>query len=208
MVRRWRRLRRICSYSQEFDAAGWAPTNTTVTADTTAAPDGTTTADTLTATATTGQHLLQRSVTIPAGTFTVSIFAKSGTTDFIQLTLGGFAGFANFDLSTGAVGTTSGLVSSSITLDANGFYRCSITFVNVSSSTFVVAITDSSTATRLNTWTALGTETVLIWGAQLEQRSAVTAYTPTTTQPITNYIPVLQTASANVARFDHNPVNG
>ena len=198
----------LLTYSQEFDAAGWAPTNTTVTADTTAAPDGTTTADTLTATATTGQHLLQRSVTIPAGTFTVSIFAKSGTTDFIQLTLGGFAGFANFDLSTGAVGTTSGLVSSSITLDANGFYRCSITFVNVSSSTFVVAITDSSTATRLNTWTALGTETVLIWGAQLEQRSAVTAYTPTTTQRITNYIPVLQTASANVARFDHNPATG
>jgi hypothetical protein len=36
----------------------------------------------------------------------------------------------------------------------------------------------------------------------------VTAYTPTTTQPITNYIPVLQTAPANVARFDHNPVSG
>jgi hypothetical protein len=49
---------------------------------------------------------------------------------------------------------------------------------------------------------------VFLWGAQLEQRSAPTAYTPTTTQPITNYIPVLQTASANVARFDHNPVTG
>jgi len=47
-----------------------------------------------------------------------------------------------------------------------------------------------------------------IWGAQFEQRSAVTAYTPTTTQPITNYIPVLQTAAAGVARFDHNPTTG
>jgi hypothetical protein len=47
-----------------------------------------------------------------------------------------------------------------------------------------------------------------IWGAQAEQRSAVTAYTPTTTQPITNYIPALQTAGAGVARFDHNPVTG
>jgi hypothetical protein len=35
-----------------------------------------------------------------------------------------------------------------------------------------------------------------------------TAYTPTTTQPITNYIPVLQSAANNVARFDHNPVTG
>lgn len=47
-----------------------------------------------------------------------------------------------------------------------------------------------------------------IWGAQLEQRSSVTAYTPTTTAPIINYIPVLQTAAANVARFDHNPLTG
>lgn len=47
-----------------------------------------------------------------------------------------------------------------------------------------------------------------VWGAQLEQRSQVTAYTPTTTQRITNYIPVLRTASANVPRFDHNPVTG
>lgn len=52
------------------------------------------------------------------------------------------------------------------------------------------------------------TADVLLWGAQLEQRSQVTAYTPTTTQPITNYIPVLQTAPAGVPRFDHNPVTG
>lgn len=52
------------------------------------------------------------------------------------------------------------------------------------------------------------TADVLVWGSQLEQRSQVTAYTPTTTQPITNYIPVLQTAPAGVPRFDHNPVTG
>jgi hypothetical protein len=52
---------------------------------------------------------------------------------------------------------------------------------------------------------ASGFGQILVWGAQLEQRSAVTAYTATTTQPITNYIPVLQTAASGVARFDHNP---
>jgi hypothetical protein len=46
------------------------------------------------------------------------------------------------------------------------------------------------------------------WGAQLEQRSSVTAYTVTTTQPITNYIPALQSAASGVARFEHNPVTG
>jgi hypothetical protein len=50
------------------------------------------------------------------------------------------------------------------------------------------------------------TDAIEVWGAQLEQRSAVTAYTATTTQPITNYISVLQTAASGVARFDHNPI--
>jgi hypothetical protein len=49
---------------------------------------------------------------------------------------------------------------------------------------------------------------VYIWGAQLEQRDQVTAYTPTTDQPISNYIPVLKTAAPNEPRFDHDPVTG
>jgi hypothetical protein len=49
---------------------------------------------------------------------------------------------------------------------------------------------------------------LFVWGAQLEQRSSVTAYTPTTDQPITNYIPVLQSAASGEARFDHDPVTG
>ena len=48
-------------------------------------------------------------------------------------------------------------------------------------------------------------DAIEVWGAQLEQRSALTDYTPTTTQPITNYIPALQTAASGVARFDHDP---
>jgi hypothetical protein len=51
-------------------------------------------------------------------------------------------------------------------------------------------------------------DAIEIWGAQIEQRSAATAYTATTTQAITNYVPRLLTAAAGVARFDHNPVTG
>ena len=62
-----------------------------------------------------------------------------------------------------------------------------------------------------NPWAA-GTcasgNTIYLWGAQLEQRSSVTAYQVTTTAPITNYIPVLLTAPVNVARFEHNPTTG
>jgi hypothetical protein len=52
------------------------------------------------------------------------------------------------------------------------------------------------------------TDAIEVWGAQLEQRDAVTSYTATTTQQITNYIPVLLTAATNAPRFDHNPTTG
>jgi hypothetical protein len=42
-------------------------------------------------------------------------------------------------------------------------------------------------------------DAIEVWGAQLEQRSALTDYTATTTQPITNYIPALQTAASGDA---------
>jgi hypothetical protein len=51
-------------------------------------------------------------------------------------------------------------------------------------------------------------DAIEVWGAQLEQRSTVTAYTPTTTQAITNYVPTLLTAPAGSPRFDHNPTTG
>lgn len=44
----------------------------------------------------------------------------------------------------------------------------------------------------------------LVWAPQAENRSAVTAYTPTTSSPITNYIPVLLQAPLNTPRFDHD----
>jgi hypothetical protein len=62
-----------------------------------------------------------------------------------------------------------------------------------------------STGDEVSSYTGDGTSGLFLWGAQLEQRDAVTAYTPTTTQPITNYVPVLETAASGVARFDHNP---
>jgi hypothetical protein len=51
-------------------------------------------------------------------------------------------------------------------------------------------------------------DAIEVWGAQLEQRSTFTLYTPTTTQAITNYIPTLLTAPAGSPRFDHNPTTG
>jgi hypothetical protein len=194
--------------SQTFDVSGWGLTRTSITANTSVAPDGTTTAETLTADGTSGTHFIQTDDAItPAGqTRTMSVFAKAGTNNFIQLAFGGDATpYANFDLSGGTVGNSAS-VTASIVDFGSGWYRCIVTTTSAIATGARFFIVTNGTSARGES-NSLNT-TVLIWGAQLEQRSSVTAYTPTTTQPITNYIPVLQTAAAGQARFDHNPITG
>jgi hypothetical protein len=188
--------------SQDFNEAYWTKTNATVTANSTAAPDGTTTAETLAVTsAGTGSRISVAPGGL-SGTNTISIFAKADTKTVIQVCDNTSAtAFVNFDLSGGAVGSTGGGATGVITALANGWYRCSTTFTWANEISFHVV--DSSTSVRREAPATTGA--LFIWGAQAENRSTVTAYTPTTTQPITNYIPVLQTAASGVARFDHNP---
>ena len=209
----------LFSYSQEFDNAYWTKTNNvTVTANATLAPDGTTTADLLVETVASGSHILGTiSGSIPdtskISTFMVSIFAKKGSgataPDWVQIALGGsVSGYANFNLSTGASGNSSNCTSSIIS-NVDGWYRLvvQVNTPGASGLAAYVAFTNNTDATsRYPSYAGLTTSNVFIWGAQAEQRSAVSSYQPTTTQPITNYQPTLLTASANGARFDHDPI--
>jgi hypothetical protein len=213
----------------------WSSSAMGITADSTAAPDGTTTAALLTPTSATSRHyiFINSSVGLTSSgvTMTGSVYAKAGTYGFcfVQLTnstnSGGCRVTRAFDLSSGAIGGYSNDQNSptGITVTAtsvgSGWYRIVITFTAGTAGggggwNVVVGPMPtngsaySSGGDGLPSYAADGTSGAYFWGAQLEQRSTVTAYTPTTTQPITNYIPVLQTAAANVARFDHNPVTG
>lgn len=196
--------------SQTFISGDWVKTNASVTANTGTAPDGTTTASTLTAAAGSSVKILSQGPTpIASSAYTMSFFLKAGTHNFVQLINAGDAqAFANFDVSTGTVGTAGTKTTASAVSIGSGWYRCVVTFDATStlSAAFRLYMVASNTAAWAPTFNATGSETVQVWGAQLEQRSSVTAYTPTTTQAITNYIPALQTAAAGVARFDHNPI--
>jgi hypothetical protein len=187
-------------------------------------PAGGSTASRMTATATNAVHAIggtntgANQVAYAAGvTLTFSILAKKSTHDFIQITQAGVVGaHANFDIATGTVGSVVGTgLSPSASMTefpaGSGWYRCVLTFTPsaaLTAGSLSVSLVASNTASRREAFSAAGTEAVDIFGAQIEARSTVTAYTPTTTQPITNYIPVLQTAAAGVARFDHNPITG
>ena len=200
--------------SQEFENNIWALGNVTLSTNAAAAPDGTTTADELTETATTAQHNISQIQPVTTGLpYTFSVFVKNTDVNYVQLMFPsaqfGATAYANFDISTGVTGTVGATATATITAVAGSYYRISITATSTatgSATCYITAIT-SDTAARFESYLGTGKK-FFLWGAQIEQRSSVTAYTPTTDQPITNYIPVLQTAAAGQSRFDHNPVTG
>jgi hypothetical protein len=209
--------------SQEFDNALWTKNDVTVTANSIAAPDGTTTAETITESATTATHRVLRNASTIAGVpYSSSVFVKNASgSRYVGLRLSLNTSPANyahavFDLSAVTSNTNASISSASIVSVGNSWYRISMTTINsdgtVSTNPFIVYLSDTATAPATNSigvsYAGDGVSAVYLWGAQLEQRSSVTAYTPTTTQAITNYVPVLQTAANNVPRFDHNPVTG
>jgi hypothetical protein len=203
--------------SQDFNS--WAKAASNVTVDTIAAPDGTTTADKLyDDTTASAIHYVGKTVTKPVTSlvYTASVYAKAAEYGFVQLTVYDNVSVFNriwFNLSTGAVGSNNtgggGFtgVTSAITSVGNGWYRCSVSFTSNTTSSLAYNV-HLAPADGTLTYTGDGASGIYIWGAQLEQRSAVSSYTPTTTIGITNYNNQLMTAASGVPRFDHNPLTG
>lgn len=195
-------------YGSNITATNWSFVNNAAFASTSAttAPDGTTTAFKVTS-RTTGTGIAVADWSI-GGVFprTYSIYAKAA--EYNYLVLGGtdsVNGNCVFDVSGGTVFSTGTNYTASITSVGNGWYRCVCTATAGAGLNYFAVGTSSDGSISNAMTTGSG---VYIWGAQLEQRSSVTAYTPTTTAPITNYIPALQTAAAGVPRFDHDPITG
>lgn len=194
--------------SQTFGSASWTKFFVTITSNNATAPDSSNTA-TLYTTNGSGQYLRQATAQAVSTTYTYSIFAKAGTLNWLCLrnnaANNNTNAYAWFNLSTGALGTAQSGITSAIMDAGNGWYRCSVTGNTLS--TITNNLVDVYTATA-DASTTPGNGNIYIWGAQLEQRSSVSAYTTTTAQQIINYIPKLQTSANNSVRFDHNPISG
>jgi len=212
--------------SQEFDDAAWVKTSVTVTANAETAPDGTSTAETITATSANLVRVLQSVAILASTPYALSVSIKAGTSDFAWVTMRDGGGNNRYfgvvaDLSTGTItqtyfGGSSVLTSSSIVSEGNGWYRVSIigTLPAVSSlSNAIIGITDASTGNAVDlvgnvTASTTISTSISLWQAQLEQRAFVTAPTVTTTQPITRYQRQLKTAAANEWPREFDPVTG
>jgi hypothetical protein len=160
--------------------ANWSQFNGTLTNNVVVAPDGTTTASTWVQTSSTAQlyQPVANSTLVPY-TLSVYVSVPSGTLPF-KLRI-----------------QTATALSSSILTATTTWQRFTFTGTPTTAIVSVSIDTDGTNFGTLN-----------LAFAQLEQRSSATAYTPTTTAAITNYIPVLMTAPAGVARFDCDPITG
>jgi len=200
----------LLTFSEQFDNAAWAKTGSTATANSTTAPDGTTTADTLVEDTSNNAHSYNQSVTTIASVdYCFSVFLKNVDRQYVSISFNRNSvstvwASAVFDLVGGTVtGTnTSGgatLVSSSITNVGSGWYRCQIVAnigANTDGQVYLAGASASSGASFRGAQTYVGTsKSFYLWGAQLEQRSTATTYNPTTVKNLLGFTEAFDNAA-------------
>jgi len=171
--------------SQEFDNATWSKTNATVSADTATAPDGSTTADKLIASAGSAQHYVSQTVAgLSAGEArTISVYAKFAGVQYLAIYMSQGPTQAWFDLQAGTVSNVTG--SATITPLGNGWYRCTVTSASAPGASDTYELHTAGTAGSF-THTGDGVGGVFIWGGQLERQAAfATSLIQTTSVAVT-----------------------
>ena len=187
--------------SEEFSTT-WPTVRANVSANTTLAPNGTATADSLIEDSTaSASHFLSQTVTFAAGNYTFSCYLKANTRSEVRLIcFDGTTTYAvYFDTSTGTVvGAATGEAAGSISLTADGWYRCSITFTAAAGTGYarVGLAVDGS-----QTYTGDGTSGLYIWGAQLEEGSFPTCYIPTAGSAVTRAADVASISGSNFSSW-------
>ena len=178
----------LVTYSEDY-SINTTTINASITTNTITAPDGTLTADMITASAGNAQHGPNKSSTgLPINSVcSLSVFVKAGTHNFCRLDS---SNITNWSTNAGVtVNLTNGtIISGSGTVEPypNGWYR--ITIYPTSNSTAGVSrgmwvwVTGSNGSSAYD---AVVTETIHVWGAQLEAGAFPTSYIPTVASTVT-----------------------
>lgn len=167
-------------------ATTWTNNNSTETTNSTVAPDGTTTGDTLAqATSTTDCYITQSYTAVSGFVYCFSVYVKaSGTaTDWVRLYLtdGTDSAGKYFDLTNGVAGSSTSstwtVAASGIESAGNGWYRCYVA-TTVDNTTVSVRV---ELAEADNDSNVQASDAVIVWGAQVNHGYTPTPYLATTT---------------------------
>jgi hypothetical protein len=208
----------LLTYSEQFDNAAWTKGGSTVTANATASPDGTTNADKLAEDATTGTHGTTSAVvskSAVATTYTYTIYVKAAERSAIQMRIADAAVSANrvicdANLSAqtvaASVGGTFTNASATITVAGNGWFRVSLTgTTSTETSIFCIAFVANPTGTISYAGTA--GSGVFIYGAQLEAGAFATSYIPTVASTVSRSADVATMTGTNFSTW-YNQAEG
>jgi hypothetical protein len=175
-----------------------ASTGTTVSANATTAPDGTTTMDKLVEDVSNGVHQTAFSTTlggsVDSSQYTVSVFVKAGERTRIQLLDNNqnTSGATIFDLSNGTVVSGTGTIEDY----GGGIYRCSIFPLKNFSTTSSVLGRMINTGTNTS-YVGDGTSGLFLWGKQVEAGSVATSYIPTVASTVARTADDISLSSAS-----------
>lgn len=190
----------LLTHSDMFANAAWTKTNSSITANTTAAPDGTLTADKLVENTATSSHIinLATAVSIPANTaITASVYLKASERTRARLIVANSAYSASarvdVNLSNGTIGSPAALAGSPTNLNAsilfvgNGWYRVSLTATLDAVSTSANVQVNINDDAGNQSYTGNGTSGVFIWGAQLEIGTTAREYQNTSVKNLLGF---------------------
>jgi hypothetical protein len=186
--------------SETFDNASWTKTNSTVTADAIAAPDGQTTADALVDDTSNDDHSLEQVTTlIPTSALVASVVARKGSQTWLLIKVYETGDSANrinvwFNLSNGSVetktnsGTATGAAGRINRMSVNGdiWYRCTLLgtpSTTGTTATVVYQVTDSDGGTS---YVGDDSAAIYLWGAYALTGSSPSNYVKTTTSTVSN----------------------
>lgn len=190
----------LLTRTEEFENVAWTNVGTpTVTANTTLAPDGTTTADTINDSSAVESQGRRQTVTIPASTtiaYTSSVYIlkTSGTPTIFPIVNLRMTGGTTVDAyialntTTGAT-TTSGAVSGSA-VDAGTYWRVTLVAANngTANTSLLYTVFPAGATTLTTTLNVAATGSQVFWGAQVEAASAASTYQRVVTA--TDYVDV------------------
>lgn len=173
--------------SQAFDNASWTATNCNSSANSLAAPDGTTTADSCSSTAGAGnvEHFFRQPIVLTAATHALSVWYNTGPGRHVWIRDATIANGVAWFSPTCTTGTKQAGIATSLAENfGNGWCRASLTLTGTAASHNIdIGYSNFDNITSYDAG-AGGSTDIRVWGGQVEASGFATSYIATTTATV------------------------